>query len=342
MTGPADAGGGGRVAVLLADRLDRTVVERMLAQGGFDVEARPDAAAIPSECLALVVDPPGECTPTRTTAGGDDAGPAVIALCAASDASAVARALDLGVDAVLVKPLRVGDSLARVRDAIARRARRRAMAEQGAVLAASLRRAQDALAAAHRETLTHLALVSACRDDDTIDHQLSVARLARAIATALGHPDRFVEMLELAAPLHDIGKIAIPDAILFKPGPLTDEEMRQVHRHCAIGARLLSGSRAPHMRMAEEIAAGHHERWDGTGYPAGLRGPQIPPAARIVALADAYDTMLRDRPYRSALSEPAARAAIRAAASSHFDPDVVAAFEAANPPGGGPLSHTPR
>jgi len=177
------------------------------------------------------------------------------------------------------------------------------------------------------EALRCLALAAEYRDETSADHLAGVARLAGAIARELGMSERFAAILEAAAPLHDLGKVALPDAVLLKEGSLTDAEMEIVRGHCAIGAQILAGGTSPALALAREIAGGHHERWDGAGYPEGLVGEAIPLSARIVAVADVYDTLTRDRPYRRAWAEPAARGAIVASAGREFDPDVVAAFE---------------
>jgi putative two-component system response regulator len=125
--------------------------------------------------------------------------------------------------------------------------------------------------------------------------------MAGRIAQAIGLPPEEAALLRRAAALHDIGKIGIPDALLHKPGALTESEMRVMQTHAAIGARILGGSHVPLLRVAEKVARSHHERWDGSGYPNGLKGDDIPLAGRIVAVADAFDAMTNDRPYRKAL-----------------------------------------
>jgi putative two-component system response regulator len=135
-----------------------------------------------------------------------------------------------------------------------------------------------------------------------------------------------VQTLRLAAPLHDIGKIGIPDAILLRPGKLSVEEFEIMKTHTVIGGRILCDSRAPVLRAATAIAVDHHERWDGTGYPAGLQGREIPLTARIVAVADAFDAMTHDRPYKSAISVDEAVAEVQRCKGSQFDPRIVDAF----------------
>ncbi|CAA9361433.1 MAG: Response regulator, partial [uncultured Gemmatimonadaceae bacterium] len=191
---------------------------------------------------------------------------------------------------------------------------------------AALRESESGLRAAQAEVLERLAQAAEVRDDDTGLHTRRVGELSARIAAALGLPEAEVALVRQAAPLHDVGKIGVPDAVLLKPGPLTPEEFAVIQAHTTLGARILSGSGAPLTRLAEAIAHAHHERWDGGGYPRGLAGEAIPLAARIVAVADVYDALTSDRPYRAAWPVERVVAHIRAGAGTHFDPAVVAAF----------------
>ncbi len=161
----------------------------------------------------------------------------------------------------------------------------------------------EELEAIHGETLQRLALVAEYRDDlSRGEHVKRVGQTSALLARALGLPEVQVELIRLAAPLHDVGKIAISETILLKPGPLTHDEFEVMKTHTSIGAAMLSGSHYPLLQMAERIARSHHERWDGGGFPQGLRGEAISMEARIVSVADAFDAMNSDRPYRGALS----------------------------------------
>jgi len=176
------------------------------------------------------------------------------------------------------------------------------------------------------EDLRRLALVAEYRDDDTNKHTERVARSAEMLACALDLDSEFTWTLHRAAPLHDVGKIGIPDSILLKPGKLTEEEFEVIKTHTVIGGRILRESRFPVVKMAMEIAFTHHERWDGAGYPTGLKGEQIPIAGRIIAVADAFDAMTHARPYKEALAIEHAIAEIRRCSGSQFDPRIVEAF----------------
>ena len=153
-----------------------------------------------------------------------------------------------------------------------------------------------------------------------------MSQYAELIALSYGLSEKRADMILWASPMHDIGKIGIPDAVLLKPGKLTEEEWTLMKTHCEIGSHLLSGSNSETLQLAEQIALTHHERWDGTGYPEGLKGDAIPLEGRIVAVADVFDALTSERPYKSAWSYNDAVAEIKKCAGSHFDPKVVDAF----------------
>jgi putative two-component system response regulator len=178
-----------------------------------------------------------------------------------------------------------------------------------------------------QQELAHrLAIVAEYRDDETGAHAARVAAISGAIARELGLPVDSAELIELAAPLHDLGKVAIADAILLKQGPLSEAERRVMEEHTLTGARMLEGSEMPVLQVAAAIALTHHERWDGFGYPRRLDGPRIPLPGRIVAIADVFDALTSDRPYKRAWPLADALAEISSLRGSHFDPAVVDAF----------------
>jgi PAS domain S-box-containing protein len=179
---------------------------------------------------------------------------------------------------------------------------------------------------ARAETLRQLAIAAEYRDDETYQHTERVGHVASRLALGLRLPAGQVTLLRRAAPLHDVGKLAIPDCILLKPGKLTDEEFKVMKTHAELGARLLSSGGSRVLQTAAVIAATHHERWDGTGYPRGLAGDAIPLVGRIVAVADVFDALTHDRPYKEAWTVESACAEIERSAGSQFDPRVVAAF----------------
>ncbi|MBW4024401.1 MAG: HD domain-containing protein [Proteobacteria bacterium] len=193
-------------------------------------------------------------------------------------------------------------------------------------LAASSRREVETLLIANREIIHRLCAVGEFRDDATGRHVLRLARIASRLASRLGCNDAFARLILETAPLHDIGKIAIPDSILRKPGALTDAEWQIMRSHTEIGNRILSGSGMPLLDLAAEIALTHHEKWDGTGYPRGLRGEEIPLVGRIVAVADVFDALLSERSYKKAWPLAEVVAFLRHESGRHFDPRIVTAF----------------
>lgn len=176
------------------------------------------------------------------------------------------------------------------------------------------------------ELAQRLAIVAEYRDDETGAHAARVAAVSGAIARELGLPEDSARLIELAAPLHDLGKVAIADAILLKQGPLSDAERAVMQDHTTTGARMLERSEMPVLRVAQAIALSHHERWDGGGYPHRLAGPRIPLPGRIVAIADVFDALTSDRPYKRAWPLGEALAEIRRLRGSHFDPVITDAF----------------
>lgn len=183
-----------------------------------------------------------------------------------------------------------------------------------------------ALAHSRAETLQRLALAAEYRDDETYRHTERVGQLAARVALGMGLPESDARRLRQAAPLHDIGKLGLPDAILLKRGRLTAAEFDAMKSHTRIGARILANSGSAVLQMAEQIALTHHERWDGGGYPAGLGGGAIPVVGRIVAICDVFDALTHARPYKPAWSVADALTEIVAMKGRHFDPRVVDAF----------------
>lgn len=186
--------------------------------------------------------------------------------------------------------------------------------------------ALEEVARAHHEALLRLSLAADFKDDDTGVHIVRIAFLAQALALKLGAAAPFARLLRQAAPMHDIGKIGIPDSVLKKPGPLTPEERVVMKGHPAIGAQILGRSRIPLFQLAAEVALTHHERWDGSGYPAGLAGEAIPLAGRIVAVVDFFDALTMDRVYRKALPDTRALAMLKEESGRAFDPRLVETF----------------
>jgi response regulator RpfG family c-di-GMP phosphodiesterase len=203
--------------------------------------------------------------------------------------------------------------------------------ELEAVIAAQAVSRRRELQAAQLDGLHRLALAAEYRDDNTHEHTQRVGHVAALLAANAGIGDRMVWLVREAAPLHDIGKIAIPDSILLKPGRLSDEEFDVVKTHSLLGARVLAGGDSELLEVAEKIVRHHHERWDGQGYPDGLGGEDIPAVARITAVADVFDVLVHERPYRDSWSVDDAVAEIRKGSGTQFDPAMVKAFEDLGP-----------
>jgi putative two-component system response regulator len=176
------------------------------------------------------------------------------------------------------------------------------------------------------EVARRMGMIAEHRDDETGAHAARVGAVSGAVARHLGIDDTASGLLEMAAPLHDLGKVATPDSILHKRGHLTVVERAIMERHTTVGAQMLAGSPLPVLQLAEEIALSHHERWDGAGYPYGLVGDVIPLPGRIVAIADVFDALISERPYKRPWPLDEALKEIRAQRKRHFDPDVVDAF----------------
>lgn len=179
---------------------------------------------------------------------------------------------------------------------------------------------------AHHDALMRLARAAELRDDDTGVHIFRIGYLAEALALKMGQGESFARLLRSAAPMHDIGKIGIPDHVLKKQGPLTVEERAIMNRHPEIGADILGRSNIPLFMLAAEVALCHHERWNGLGYPRGLKGEDIPISARIVAVADFFDALAMDRCYRPAFAPEVALGMLQAESDKAFDPLVVQTF----------------
>jgi putative two-component system response regulator len=272
----------------------------------------------------------------------------VIILTASNSTETRLRALELGVNDFLAKPVDPSELLLRLRNTLAAKALRDHLASYSARLERAVQARTAELEAARLEAMNCLARAAEYRDDDTGKHVLRVGRYVGILATALGFDERQVEALEQASQLHDVGKIGIPDSILLKPGPLdpteydimkqhclfgksinrpmTDEEWQAVRKHTRLGRKILGIPSSPIMKLAASIAETHHEKWDGSGYPHGLAGEEIPIEGRITAVADVFDALSSRRPYKEPLEWDACLEIIRAGRGKHFDPRVVDAF----------------
>jgi putative two-component system response regulator len=252
----------------------------------------------------------------------------IIMITAERDRELRIEAINQGATDFLNKPVDPQELRIRARNLLSLRQAQRELADRALHLASEVEKATRALAEREREVIWRLSRAIDLRDDQTGNPVSRVASVSRMIAETLGQTATYCDTLFLAAPLHDTGKIGIPDAILNKPGRLTDEEMSIMRTHTRIGAELLAEGKSDLMRLAREIALTHHEKWDGSGYLGELSGSAIPLSGRIVAVADVFDALCSERPYKPAWSLSDARAEIRRQSGIHFDPDCVRAFEA--------------
>ena len=236
------------------------------------------------------------------------------------------RALELGASDFLTKPGEATEIVLRVRNLLETRLLHRKLREHNKELDFLVRERTIELEDARLDALERLAMAAEFRDDDTGQHARRVGWLSAEIANRLETREIEPDAIELAAPLHDIGKIGIPDVVLLKPGKLSPEEFEVIKTHTTIGAKILGGSNSQVLKLAAAIALTHHEKWNGSGYPLGLAGEQIPLPGRIVAIADVFDALTHERPYKRAWTQAAAIDQIVSLSGSEFDPGVVEAF----------------
>lgn len=277
----------------------------------------------------------------------------VVILTAAAERETKHEALRIGATEFLTKPVDPVELEIRLRNVLVVKAHQDRVKRYAWELELEVAIRTTELAEAHREVVECMAKVGEFRDNETGNHVLRVGRFAELIAQQLGMPREFCSRIRYAATLHDIGKVGLPDAILLKPGQLDEAETRKMRQHCCYGQRVClrlpkdeslhlplvssedgpaeSRVRSPIMRMAAVIAATHHERWDGFGYPQGLRGEQIPIEGRITAVADVFDAVRSHRPYKPAFTLEQSLAIIRGGSGTQFDPDVVDGFLRALP-----------
>jgi putative two-component system response regulator len=236
------------------------------------------------------------------------------------------RALDAGASDFLTKPVDKIEFMARANNMLLLGASRKALADRATWLADEVRKATIAIVQRERETVIRLSKAAEYRDPETGAHILRMAHYSELIAKGMDLPKDQQELLLEAAPMHDIGKVGIADNILLKPGRLTPEEFEVMKQHAVFGYEILKGSSSRVLQAGAEIARGHHEKYDGSGYPTGLVGNAIPVFSRIVAVADVFDALTSERPYKKAWSLERASEHIMASSGTHFDPQCVTAF----------------
>ncbi|WP_329604938.1 two-component system response regulator [Undibacterium rivi] len=236
------------------------------------------------------------------------------------------QALDAGVNDFLIKPIDKIEFLARTRNMLALRKSQRFLEDKAMWLDESVKKATAEILERERETVFRLSKAAESRDPETGAHILRMANYSKIIADQLGLSSQDQRLILEAAPMHDVGKVGIPDNILLKPGKLTPEEFSVMKQHTLLGYEILAGSSSNLLTTGAEIALAHHEKFDGSGYPNGLAGEKIPLFARIVAVADVFDALTSERPYKKAWNKENALAYLRDGSGLHFDPVCVDAF----------------
>jgi response regulator RpfG family c-di-GMP phosphodiesterase len=235
-------------------------------------------------------------------------------------------ALEAGATDFISKPIDALEFKVRAKNLMKLGVATRILRDRAEWLASEVAAATRSLTQREQEIIVTLARAAEYRDPETGAHIRRMARYCGLIAEQMGCNRRFIDDLVRAAPMHDVGKIAVADAVLLKPGALTADERREMQRHTQFGGEILAGSNAPIIKLAHEIATTHHERFDGKGYPLGLRGRAIPLSGRIAAVADVFDALTSERPYKRAWSIEEARAFLEHERGGHFDPDCVNAL----------------
>ncbi len=331
------AGQPGRI--LIVDDMDENVrlLERILAKAGYHhVASTTDSngalllyAQFKPDLVLLDVHMTGkdgfEVLQEIVSHGGSQRVP-VIMITADDSADVKRRALALGAKDFVGKPFDAGEVLLRIRNLLETHFLYRTLRGQNTELERKVSERTSELEQSQLEVLDRLAAAVEFRDDDTGNHTKRVANVSAMLGRAIGLEATTVELIRRAAPLHDIGKVGIPDNILLKPGPLTGEEFEIMKTHTVIGSRMLSKGRSELVRFSQRVARSHHEWWDGSGYPDRVSGQAIPLEARIVAAADFLDALTHDRPYRPAWGIDDTLAEIKRRAGSHFDPSIANAL----------------
>lgn len=327
-----------KILIVEDEAANLLLLKRILERKGFTfIEATQD----PREALALFqsFEPDLICTDYRMPhLNGlelidnlnehipEDSYLPIVMLTAEANAELEREALAKGAKDFLTKPFKANQIEVRISNLLHTRMLHRALQQQNDHLEALVRERTIELEIARLDVLERLALASEYRDYTTGQHTQRVGDLSARIARELGLPEEEAELIERAACLHDVGKIGIPDEILLKPGKLSESEWFVMKGHVELGTKLLSMGKSPLVKMAELIAFTHHERYDGSGYPRGLKGEAIPLVGQIVAVADVFDTLVNDRPYKRAWTVEEALSEMERQRGRWFSPKVLNAF----------------
>ena len=246
----------------------------------------------------------------------------VLVLTAQTDRETRLKALEAGAKDFLTKPFDQLEALTRIYNLLEVRLMHKQVRNQNVMLEEKVKLRTEELYETRREVINRLGLAAEYRDNETGNHIIRMSRYSQLLALEYGLPKEQAETILNAAPMHDIGKIGIPDSVLLKPGKLDADEWKTMQTHVDIGAEILSGHASDLMEAARMIALHHHEKWDGNGYPAGLKGDEISIEGRICAIADVFDALLSERPYKKPWPIEKALALIEEEAGKHFDPEL--------------------
>jgi putative two-component system response regulator len=332
------AGAGEHVLVVEDDRDIQALLLQMLEGAGYQCASAFDAEEARSLCatrnfqLVLTdVGLPGEsglALAEHVLAEHPDT--AAVLVTALDDAELAGRAVDLGAHGFVIKPLSTNEVLFSVRNALQRRrlevenrAHREALEQIVRARTAALERSAKQMKLSREETVRRLSRAVEYRDEETGGHTERMSAYSALLAGNLGLD---VESIRIASPMHDVGKVALPDHLLLRPGALTPDERIEMERHTTIGYQILSGSGSALLELGATIALTHHERWDGAGYPQRLRGSEIPLEGQVAAVADVFDALTSNRPYRKAFSLDEAVRIMNDERGKHFDPRLVDFF----------------
>ena len=336
--------------LVLGEREDADRLGAALRRAGFeDLHVSDDLSAPAALCkevdpAVVLIDLTGPSfsglEAVRDLAPSEDHAPAVVVVAGPADVKARSESLALGAADFIAKPLDEEEVRVRVGNLVARGVLARQVAQQERLAQEEIRRrtselweslmgleeARKNLLSAQEETLFRLSLAAEYRDDETSGHVERMSRYCALLAEGTGADSETAETLRLASRLHDIGKIGVSDLILMKEGILTPTERRMMEEHVPIGVRLLEGSDSPVVQVAAVVAASHHEKYDGTGYPRGLAGEAIPIEGRIAAIADVFDALTHSRPHRRAFPLGNVLDMMRKESGKHFDPTLLDLF----------------